>query len=84
MQVAAVAVNEFLARLHPYRNIPNEEIDIVRINFNDCSTYHESFATPCDFFKQYVGKGDIEPLLNNPELSLHESNIKTAIQTPAA
>ena len=72
MQVAAIAVNELLARLHLYRNISNEEIDIVRVNFNDCATYHESFSEPCSFFKRYVGRGDIEPLLDNPELSRHE------------
>jgi hypothetical protein len=72
MQVAAIAVNEMLARLHPYRNLSNEGIDIVRVNFNDCATYPESFAEPCPFFSLYTGKGDIEPLLNNPELSNHE------------
>jgi hypothetical protein len=69
MQVAATAVNEFLARLHPYRNIPNEEIDVIRILFGDCTSYGEAAAEPCPFFKRYVGKGDIEPLLDNPELS---------------
>lgn len=69
MQVAATAVNEFLARLHPFRNIDNAEIDIVRIMFGDCTTYWETSSTPCEFFSKYVGKGDIEPLLNNPELS---------------
>ena len=69
MQVAATAVNEFLARLHPYRNIDNKDIDIVRIMFGDCTTYGESQSEPCLFFTKYLGKGDIEPLLNNPELS---------------
>src|ERR1035437_2786223 len=42
MQVAATAVNEFLARLHPYRNVDNKDIDIVRIMFGECATYGES------------------------------------------
>jgi hypothetical protein len=69
MQVAATAVNEFLARLHPYRNVDNKDIDVVRIMFGECTTYAESLPEPCLFFTKYVGKGDIEPLLNNPELS---------------
>jgi hypothetical protein len=69
MQVAATAVNEFLARLHPYRNVDNKDIDIVRIMFGECATYGESQPDPCLFFCKYIGKGDIEPLLNNPELS---------------
>ena len=69
MQVAATAVNEFLARIHPYRNIDNSEVDIMRIMFGDCTSYCEIASVPCEFFARYVGKGDIDPLLNNPELS---------------
>jgi len=69
MQVAATAVNEFLARIHPYRNINNSDIDIIRIMFGDCTSYGESFGQPCPFFSKLTGKGDINPLLNNPELS---------------
>lgn len=69
MQVASTAVNEFLARLHPYRNVPNSEVDAVKIMFNDCVSYPESMPEKCLFFEKFVGKGDIEPLLNNPELS---------------
>lgn len=71
MQVAATAVNEFLARLHPYRNLANSEVDAVKIMFNDCVTYPETIPDACPFFAKYVGKGDIEPLLNNPEFSQH-------------
>jgi len=69
MQVAATAVNEFLARVHPYRNISNADIDAVRIMYSDCTTYPESLPVPCPFFTKFIGWGDIEPLLNNPELS---------------
>jgi len=68
-QVSATAVNEFLARLHPYRNVENSEVDAVRVMFGDCTTYPESHPEPCSFFNKYIGKGDVEPLLNNPELS---------------
>jgi hypothetical protein len=69
MQVAAIAVNDFLARIHPYRNISNEEIDITRILFHEWTMFHEASNIPCDYFSKIVGKGDIEPLLNTPGLS---------------
>lgn len=69
MQVAATAVNDFLCRIHDYRNILNEEIDVTRILFHEWTFFHESYNSACDFFNKIVGKGDIEPLLNNPELS---------------
>ncbi|HEY1053623.1 MAG TPA: ThiF family adenylyltransferase [Emticicia sp.] len=69
MQVAATAVNDFLARIHPFRNIPNSEVDAIKIDFADVVSYHESFPEQCPFFRKWVGKGDIEPLLNSPELS---------------
>ncbi len=69
MQVAATAVNEFLARIHPYRNVENSQMDVVSILFNDCVTYGKPLSESCSYFAKLVGKGDIEPLLNNPELS---------------
>jgi hypothetical protein len=69
MQVAATAVNEFLARLHPYRNLDNNEVDAIAIMFTDASSFPQSYKQPCLFFSKFKGWGDIEPLLNNPELS---------------
>jgi hypothetical protein len=69
MQVAAIAVNELLARIHPYRNISNADIDMVKVFFTDATSYPEASAAPCPYFSKLTGKGDIEPLLNNPELS---------------
>ena len=70
MQVAATAVNEFLARIHPYRTVYNSEIDAVKIMYGECLTYPESLSEPCPFFAKFIGKGDIKPLLNTPELSV--------------
>lgn len=69
MQVAATAINELLSRIHPYRNINNTDVDVVRIMFTDCMTYPESSNDPCPYFSKFTGIGDVEPLLNNPELS---------------
>ncbi len=74
MQIASVAVNELLARIHPYRNIKNDEIDVVRLLFADCSQYYESIPNRCPYFSKLTGKGDVEPLLNNPELSNETEN----------
>lgn len=69
MQVASTAVNDFLARIHPFRNVPNAEIDAIKIDFADALSYPDRFPEPCPFFMKFIGKGDIEPLLNNAELS---------------
>lgn len=69
MQVASVAVNDFLCRIHNYRNIPDEDIDVTRILFHEWALFHENYNSICGFFSKLTGKGDIEPLLNNPELS---------------
>ncbi len=69
MQVASTAVNDMLARLHLYRNIASNEIDATRILFHEWTMFGEIFSEPCNYFLSMVGKGDIEPLLNNPELS---------------
>lgn len=69
MQVASTAINDLLARLHPFRNLPNREIDAIKIDFADAVSYPDSFNEACPFFGKFVGKGDIEPLLDNIELS---------------
>ena len=71
MQVAATAINDFLGRLHAYRNIPNTEIDATRILLHEWAVFHESLKTPCPFFAKMTGRGDIDPLLNNSSVS-HE------------
>jgi hypothetical protein len=69
MQVASVAVNDLLARVHDYRNISNQDIDVTRILFHEWTMFFESSNIPCNYFSKLVGKGDIDPLLNTPELS---------------
>ena len=69
MQIAAIAINDLLARIHPYRNVSNCEIDATRVLFHEWTMFHESFEKACEYFSKMTGKGDIEPLLNNPGLS---------------
>jgi hypothetical protein len=69
---AAHAVNEFLSRIHNYRNIDNKDITQVSYNlmepegvFIESETaFEEDLMT-----KKVVGFGDIVPLLGKPSLS---------------
>ncbi|UPK67949.1 HesA/MoeB/ThiF family protein [Chitinophaga filiformis] len=67
MQIAAIAVNDFLARIHPFRNFDNDEVNIIRYWYCELLTKLECDNEPCPVFSHYVGLGDCEPLLNTPQ-----------------
>ena len=69
MLIASLGVNELLARLHPYRDDPNEEFAVHRIGLNAGLIFRESDGEPCVALKKWVGRGDINPLLGMPSLS---------------
>ena len=69
MQMASTAVNEFLARLHPYRLDDNSDFATVRTSFIQGANYLESEGTASGTFFRHVGMGDVRPLLSMPELS---------------
>lgn len=69
MQVASVAINEFLARLHPYRLDPNADSAIVRIGFMHGTEHRQAEPTVSGMFSAHIGKADVRPLLSMPELS---------------
>ena len=68
-QIASMAVNEFLARLHPYRLDENEDSAIVRISFVQGTIYRQQEGESSGMFLKVVGRGDVEPRLGLPELS---------------
>jgi len=68
-QIASLAVNELLARLHPYRLDPNEESAIVRVAFMHGADYREREGDSSGIFSKYLGRGDVTPMLGMPELS---------------
>jgi len=72
-QIASYAVNELLARLHPYRLDPNADSAVVRVSFMQGMTYREPEKTSSGTFDKSLGRGDAEPLLGMPELSLAEA-----------
>jgi hypothetical protein len=67
--IASIAINELLARLHPYRIDPNGEFAIVRASLSHAIYDHESDGDPCQSIGKHVGRGDVQPLLDMPELS---------------
>ena len=68
--VASLAVNEFLARLHPYRLDPNGDYAIHRLSISHGIYEHEGDGEPCPMLVRHVGRGDVSPLLDWAELSL--------------
>jgi len=66
---AAMAVNEFLARLHPYRYDDNREFAVMRASLIQGEVYRETESEPCPIISRHAGRGDVEPLLEMPELS---------------
>jgi ThiF family len=68
-QIASMAVNEFLARLHPYRLDGNAESAIVRMSFIQGMIYREAEGQGAAMFSAHIGKADVRPLLSMPELS---------------
>ncbi len=68
MQAATYAVNELLARIHPFRYDDNKFFAITRVNITGAYIQHEEDGEPDKYLSQFVGRGDMLPLLNMPEL----------------
>ncbi|MBP7648473.1 MAG: ThiF family adenylyltransferase [Phenylobacterium sp.] len=60
---AACAVNELLARLHPYRTAPNGEFAIHKLLFSHGRTANRPDGQPDGELAAWVGRGDCRPLL---------------------
>lgn len=69
MLVAAVAVNDFLARLHPFRLDPNGGFAAQTVSLTQGEYVQLPDGEPCPMFAKKVGRGDVRPLLEMPELS---------------
>jgi hypothetical protein len=70
--IAGIAVNEFLSRLHPFRSCESNDCETIRFNFMETLIVKETAPEPCRLLAAHVGKGDIDPLLGWPSLSLYE------------
>jgi hypothetical protein len=67
--IASLAVNELLARLHPFRIDPNDQYAITRVSLSHGIFQHEPEGQSCPVISRHVGKGDTTPLLEWAELS---------------
>ena len=68
MCFASLAVNEVLARLHPFRMDDNEEFGTTRMSLSHSQIEHEPDGLPPPRVLASVGRGDIDPLLGMPSL----------------
>lgn len=69
MLFAALAVNEVLARLHPFRMDSNGEFGTTRLSFSHFHLESERDGLAPKHLQRSVGKGDTKPLLDMPGLS---------------
>ena len=68
MFFASMLVNEFLARLHPYRNRSNADFAYIGGNLNEVGLFPETEADDCKVLRSHVGRGDVDPLLERTNL----------------
>jgi hypothetical protein len=73
MFIASLAVNDFLARLHPYREEPNSAIASIEFSLSSLEFFPEPEGQPCAMLRDAVGIGDGEPLLGLMELAERDS-----------
>lgn len=69
MFAASLAVNELLARLHPFREEANGEYQSVTFSLASMELMYERHDEPCEMLGPHIGKGDMRPLLRLTELS---------------
>ena len=68
MTVAALAVDEWLARLYRYRNLTNKNYATLRLSLTESEIENLPEGPPCRLMSKYLGLGDCEPLIGLPEL----------------
>jgi hypothetical protein len=66
--VAHLGVMELLARLHPFRDEPNERFAQHRVSLLHGLVLHEDDGLRCELLARHVGRGDVAPLLEMPAL----------------
>jgi hypothetical protein len=69
MQFAALAVNELISRLHPFRERPNRHYAKIGLSLMELAFYPETESAPCGYMSKQLGKGDVIPPLYISELS---------------
>jgi hypothetical protein len=68
MQTASLAVLEFLARIHPFRYDPNSRFAQTNISISDWEIWHDTEGPDDKYLRKFVGRGNMEPMFNSPNL----------------
>ena len=68
--IASLAINELLARVHPYRLDTNDQYAVTRVSLSHGIFGYEPEGEACEIIGRHVGKGDVEPPLDWAELSV--------------
>jgi hypothetical protein len=68
MLASSLAVNDFLARLHPYRQRPNSEVASIEFSLGDIRLTADEEMDDCPLMSRLVGLGDRSPRLGLPQL----------------
>lgn len=66
---SSLAACELLARLHPYRDDENAEHARLTISLTQVRFESAADGAPCAVLARHVGRGNVTPLLEDPELS---------------
>jgi hypothetical protein len=61
---ATMAVNELLARLHPYRNDPGADCRWQQFDLVNSYWQRQACDAACKLLAKYAGRGDMTPFLN--------------------
>lgn len=69
MFASSLAVNEFLARLHPFREEPNSSYAAVTFSLSSMDFFYDEDEGKCEILSSKVGFGDVTPLLGLMELA---------------
>lgn len=70
MQIAAMAANEFIARLHPYRRIDNRSCAIRTFDFRENDSVSLPDGDACPILARCAGRGDARLFLDDPSPEL--------------
>lgn len=64
MLASSLAINEFLARIHPFRNDSNDRFAVRRFSLTDSYFQNDGDGEVDQYLEKFVGKGTTYPLLN--------------------
>ena len=68
MQTSSYAVNEFLDRIHSFKGTEPKERAIIWLSISEDLVFTEDDGEPDAYLIKKVGRGDVKPFLEMPEL----------------